>query len=128
MGGELEEIEWRTFSPFQFYERVNLYVNKILNSEKQPSKYDEKICKKLYDVLSTSLHFQKSIRHIVYPVVFLPKLKKYLKRYDNPNLPVHKGGNYVYVKNYGKRCVRLSNKGKKYIIIDGKRKYLYNNS
>jgi len=31
MGGELEEIEWRTFTPFQFYERVNQYVIKRLN-------------------------------------------------------------------------------------------------
>lgn len=31
MGGDLDEIEWRTFSPFQFYERVNQYVTKRLN-------------------------------------------------------------------------------------------------
>jgi hypothetical protein len=28
MGGELEEIEWRTFQPHQFYEKVNKLVQK----------------------------------------------------------------------------------------------------
>jgi hypothetical protein len=31
MGGDLDEIEWRTFSPFQFYEKVNQYVTLRLN-------------------------------------------------------------------------------------------------
>jgi len=31
MGGELEEIDWRTFSPFQFFNKVNAYVEKRLN-------------------------------------------------------------------------------------------------
>jgi Rps23 Pro-64 3,4-dihydroxylase Tpa1-like proline 4-hydroxylase len=94
------------------------YVNKILNSEKQPSIYDEKIFRKVYSIIMQST----SIRSIVNKSEIIPKLTEYLKRY-NQNLSVHKGGNYVYVKNYGKRCVRLSNTGKKYIIIDGKRKY-----
>ena len=40
-----------------------------------------------------------------------------------------RGGNYInnmqnmYIKNYSKRRIRLSTTGKKYIIIDGKRKY-----
>lgn len=31
MGGELEEIDWRTYAPFQFYSRVNDLVQKRIN-------------------------------------------------------------------------------------------------
>ena len=31
MGGELEEIEWRTFRPFQLFEKINKLVVKRLN-------------------------------------------------------------------------------------------------
>jgi hypothetical protein len=31
MGGELEEIEWRTYRPFQFFKKVNDLVMKRLN-------------------------------------------------------------------------------------------------
>lgn len=31
MGGELEEVSWRTFSPIQFYKKINAYVQKRLN-------------------------------------------------------------------------------------------------
>jgi hypothetical protein len=31
IGGDLDDIEWRTFSPFQFYKKVNQYVTKRLN-------------------------------------------------------------------------------------------------
>lgn len=31
MGGKLDEIDWRTFSPFQFYKKVTSYVEKRLS-------------------------------------------------------------------------------------------------
>ena len=31
MGGELEDIEWRTYMPFQFFKKVNDLVEKRLN-------------------------------------------------------------------------------------------------
>lgn len=31
MGGELEEIEWRTYSPFELYKKINLLVSRRLD-------------------------------------------------------------------------------------------------
>jgi len=30
LGGELEDVAWRTYSPQQFYEKINRYVMKRL--------------------------------------------------------------------------------------------------
>ena len=31
MGGELQEIDWRTYNPIQFFNKVNSLISKILN-------------------------------------------------------------------------------------------------